>query len=377
MHVGLMVYGMDRPTVGITRYTGELTCALTRQKSELRITLLTAGSPGFLATIPEVKVQPLPGCRLLPGLMTLGNVWLPWLAQQLKLDLIHDPTGVTPCLFGSSIARLVVTVHDVFAWSLPGYSSLLDRLIYRSWLPQVLKSRAGAVMTVSRQSQQDIVRFLGFPENKIHRIPYGVNPKFSQLPVTQVQKHLQDRFNLTSPYILYVGALTRRKNIERAVQAFSSLTPVYPDLRFVLAGPRSWAQTPLGGLIAELDIADKIILTGPLTDRDLPVLYNGSLAFIFPSLYEGFGLPVLEAMACGVPVVTSNVSSLPEVAGEAALLVDPLDVTAIAAAISRLIDDPELRRELSQRGLERARQFTWDRTARETIQVYNSVLAGR
>lgn len=373
MRVGLIVYGLDRSITGIGRYTHELALALASLPDGPEITLLTAGDAGPLANIPDFDYLPLPGCRTLPGLMTLGNRLLPRLARQYALDLIHDPTGVTPLALGAGGASIVVTVHDVFAWSLPGYSSRIDTLIYKQWLPRILPRRADAVVTDSEHSGQEIEKYLNVPTAKVNVIPIGVDQRFCVQPTGAVQALLHDKFDLKTSYLLYVGAITQRKNIVRSIEAFAQIAPQFPDLRFVIVGPGSWLQTPIEATVQRLSIEDKIIMTGRVADEDLPALYAGASAFVFPSLYEGFGLPVLEAMACGTPVVTSNVSSLPEVAGDAALMVDPHDVDALAEAMQRLLTDGELQQDLRQKGLERAATFTWERTARETLQLYRDV----
>ncbi len=375
LRIGLICYGLDRPLTGIGRYTVEFARALAALDEPLELHLLTAGKPGPLAGLPGARQVALPGCRLLPALLTLGSAMLPFIAKQHQLDILHDPTGVTPFAFGTAKARGVVTVHDVFPWSCPGYNSLLDNLIYRYWLPKALPIGGHTVLTVSRQSRKDIEHFLHVDSSKLHVIPYGIGPQFKQLSHDTYQDRIQSRFSLTSPYVLFVGALTERKNIGRALQAFAQISPDFPSLHFVIAGPRSWKQTPVAKIIDDLKITEKIILTGPLTDIDLPALYNGAELFIFPSLYEGFGFPPLEAMACGVPVITSNVSSLPEVTGDAAILVDPHDTQAIAGAMRRALLDSALREQMKMRGLAQAAGFTWRRTAQETLVVYRKVLA--
>ena len=373
MRLGFVVYGLDRPLTGIGRYTFELARTLVGIDGALDLTLLTAGGPGPLATVPGMEQVPLPGCRLLPGLVTLGNAEIPVLARRRNLDIVHDPTGVTPLLLGGGGARTVVTIHDVFAWSCPGVSSLLDTLIYRLWLPRLLP-RADAVITVSEHSKRDIERYLGIAPDQIRVIPYGISHRFQPLPRKQIRAQLKTRFDLENPYILFVGNLTLRKNIERALRAFALLVSSYPKLQFVLAGPSTLKKTPVSVLASELGITDRIFLTGPLTDADLPALYSGADLFVFPSLCEGFGLPPLEAMACGTPVVCSNATSLPEVVGDAAITVDPTAEEALARAMHRVLSDRDLQQDLHRRGLKRAAGFTWERAARQTVAVYREVL---
>ena len=374
MRVGLIVYGLDRHITGIGRYTLELTRALTGLADAPELFLLTAGGTGPLTGRDGLKSTTLVGCHLLPGLITFGSTLIPWYVRRLGLDLVHDPTGITPFFFGTEGARATVTIHDVFPWSCPGTSSLLDTLIYRYWLPQVLPRRADTIITASTQSRRDIRRYLGISSHKVKVIPYGVAARFHPLPTDQVEAHLTARFGSIAPYILYVGALTMRKNVERALQAFAIIEDRFPSVRFVLAGPRTWKQTPVEDLVQVLGIGEKVLLTGPLTDIDLPALYSGADLFVFPSLCEGFGLPPLEAMACGTPVVCSDATSLPEVVGDAALTVDPYNVEALAEAMCRVLGERDLASVLRARGLERAQQFTWRRTARETLDAYRQVL---
>lgn len=372
MRVGLITYALDRPVTGITRYTLELARALSSLRDQLELVLLVAGSSGPLEKTGLRSVS-LPGCRLLPGLMTLGNGFILQRARQIGLDLVHDPTGVTPFLFGAGGARMVVTVHDVIAWTCQGVSSRLGTVIYRYWLPNLLGKRAKAIVTASSQSRHDILKYLRVSSDCLRIIPYGIGQCFEPLPAQVASRHLEQRFGVSGSYILYVGALTQRKNIQGALEAFSLVVRRNPSLRFIIAGPPSWKQSPVQSTSERLGIADKILLTGPVGDADLVALYNGADLLVFPSLYEGFGLPPLESMACGTPVVCSNAASLPEVVGDAAITVDPHDTEALAEAIKRVLSDPELAQEMREKGLGRAKQFTWEDTARKTLAVYRQV----
>lgn len=372
--LGLLLYGLDRPLTGISRYTLELARALAELHPRPAIHILAAGPLGPLAGQTPFPVHPLPGCRLLPFLLSLGSLWLPLLARRFQLDLLHDPTGSTPFLFGSAQAKLVVNIHDVFPWSFPGHSSPLDTFIYRHWLPWALPHRADQVITCSQQSQADIHRYLRFPMTRIQVIHYGLSSIFQPVPREKAAAFLQEKYLLHEPYLLFLGSLTRRKNLARALQAFTLVARSRPGLRFVLVGPRAWLNTPVEQIVRSLQIEDRIQLTGPVPDTDLPYFYSAAQAFVFPSLYEGFGFPPLEAMACGTPVITSNCSSLPEVAGDAALLVDPTSIEAIAGAIEQVLSDPSLADELRQRGLQQAARFSWPDAARATLTLYQNVL---
>jgi glycosyltransferase involved in cell wall biosynthesis len=305
--------------------------------------------------------------------MTLGNIFLPWYARRLELDVIHDPNGVAPFLFGAGHSKIVVTLHDVFPWSYPGTSTMMENLIYRQWLPRTIR-QAQAVITASEQSRTDILRFLPVSPLRLHVLPQGSAVCFQPLPGPEVKDCLIERFNLTAPYILYTGAMGPRKNIGRLQDAFARLAKEYPRLRLVLAGPHTASRLPAPSLRAGGQSTNRVIFTGPVTDSDLAVLYNGCELFVFPSLYEGFGLPPLEAMACGAPVVCSNASSLPEVVGDAAWMVDPVDTEGLADAMRRMIADAELRAEMRKKGLRQARKFSWERNAAETMEVYRKVV---
>jgi glycosyltransferase involved in cell wall biosynthesis len=370
MRVGLLIYALDRPLTGIGRYTLELARALGAPQGDLQVTLLAAGNPGLLAGHGFRRI-PLYGCRLLPGLVTLGNALIPLLARRFGLDIVHDPTGVTPFLFGAGEARTVVTVHDVFAWSCPGTSTLLDTLIYRHWLPRLLP-RVDAVITDSEASRSDIVRFLGVPPTRIRVIYPGVSQAHRTGQEAEVDA-VRSRYGLPERYILFVGSVEERKNLRGLLYAYAHLRTMEEVYPLVVVGPRRRKGSEIQRVLWELGLEQHVIFAGYVQEADLNAVYKGADLFVFPSLYEGFGLPPLEAMSCGTPVVTSNVSSLPEVVGDAAIMVDPYDVEALAQAMRRALTDADLRAGMREKGRERATQFTWERAARQTAAVYREL----
>jgi glycosyltransferase involved in cell wall biosynthesis len=372
MRVGIIIYGLDRPLTGIGRYTLELVRALADSKPCAEITLLCAGGIGPLSDLHDYREVSLAGSRLLPALMTWGQISLWQRARQLDLDMIHDPTGVSPVGFAKHQSATVTTIHDVFAWSLPGYSSWVDTFLYKQWLTR-RSARTNAIITISSQSRADILKYLKPEPESLSVIPYGVSPKFRPLGANEYESVIRDQFGIARPYILYVGALTERKNLGRLLHAFVRVRNKYPDFLLVLAGPRSWKQSPIESIVTELNLCEHVRLTGPVTDSELPALYNGASLFAFPSLYEGFGLPVLEAMACGTPVLTSDVSSLPEVVGNAGVMVDPYNIEEMAQEICHIIGDQCVSQQLRERGLERASLFSWENVARKTMNVYDRV----
>lgn len=264
---------------------------------------------------------------------------------------------------------------------MPSLRRYLERVVPRSI------DRADVVLADSRHTRSDLIELLRVPPHKVEVVTPGVDSRFQPRPPAPTPpvpgapgpraENLRDRYAIgDGPYVLSVGTLQPRKNYVRLIQAFvasraGSLINDSPQSRMqlLIAGGRGWLYEDV---VAEADKHDHVRLLGFVADEDLPALYRGAALFAFPSLYEGFGLPVLEAMACGVPVVCSNTSSLPEVAGDAALLVDPLDVDALSGAMDQALEDDELRRTMIDRGLAQAARFTWKQSARELLDVLAS-----
>ena len=366
MHVGIVHYGLDRQAGGIGRYTTKLSGALAGQGVDtLR---LWAGVRPL-----QADGAALPKAYLLPGLLTFGQVEIAWLARRRRLDVVHDPTGALPLLLTG--AARVVTIHDAIPYVYPQTSTRLDWLIYHVWLPLAVR-QADAVITVSEQSRKDILTHLPVLPERVVVVSEAADRRFHPMEPAEVAPILRT-YDVQQPYILYVGALESRKNLPRLLEAYALLREWSPQWRLVIVGARKWKFSPIFDAVQRLGLETHVTFTGYVEDEHLPALYAGADLFAFPSLYEGFGLPVLEAMACGTPVVTSNASSLPEVAGDAALLVDPYDVEQIAQAMWLVLSQPALAAALREKGLARAAQFSWERTARETIAVYERVLAGR
>lgn len=372
MRVGYLTYGLDRAPTGIGRYTVELARAIAACPNAPDMVLLTTERHDPHGLWAEFERYPLPGCRLLPSLITIGNLALSAAIRRYNLDLVHDPNGIAPFWGPRYRARRIVTIHDAFAYVYPETHNRLDTWRYRWMLPSTA-ARADAVLTDSRHSRRDLVQHVGVAARKLHVAGCGLDRRFQPIVDKTVQQAVIDRYNIPTPYLLYVGGITARKNIARLFEAYARVRERHPQITLVIGGKRQWQTRAIDAAFERLQLADQVHFTGYVADADLPTLYSAATAFVFPSLYEGFGLPPLEAMACGTPVITANVSSLPEVVGDAALLVDPYDVQSLADAIERVIQDDALRRMLRQRGLERAAQFSWAQVARKTVQVYEQV----
>ena len=236
--------------------------------------------------------------------------------------------------------------------------------------------KARLVICVSKNVRDLTQERFGLPDERLCVVYNGVSERFRPLPASEVQARLLREFRIDRPYFLYAGNLQRRKNVGRLIRAFAEFTRVGPtDALLLLVGSEDQVVEDYDRLIDELKLRDRVIRLGYVSDDVVPTLYCGALGFVFPSLWEGFGMPVIEAMACDTPVITSNLSSLPEVAGGAALLIDPYSVEAIAEAMDRVYRDSGLRERMILQGRARARDFSWEKTARETHAVYQRALA--
>lgn len=374
MRLGFLTYGLDRAPTGIGRYTLELLRAMAVLPGGPEVVLLTTEQDDPHGLWARFARWPLPGARLLPALLTWGNLALARAARRLELDLVHDPNGIAPFLTMPASVRCVVTIHDAFAYVYPHAHNLLDNWRFRWMLPAAAR-RADAVITDSEHSRSDLLRYLCLPAPRVHTIPCGIDSRFVPVPDGSERRAVLGRYGITRPYLLYVGGINARKNIARLFEAYALVRQRYPELALVVAGKRQWRTAAIDAAFERLELAQHVHFTGYFEEADLPALYSAAEVFVFPSLYEGFGLPPLEALACGTPVVTSAVASLPEVVGDAALTVDPYDVAGLEAAIERALADSALREDLRRRGLARAAGFTWERAAQATLAVYREVLA--
>jgi glycosyltransferase involved in cell wall biosynthesis len=276
-------------------------------------------------------------------------------------DVLFVPAHVLPLTHPPSVA----TIHDLGYCHFPEAHTRRARL-YLEWGTRHNARASRLVIADSRATRDDLVRLYGVPQRKT-RVAYpGIRPGLAPVHEHAAIDRVLDKYGIPRPYLLYVGTLQPRKNLLRLIEAFAAL----PDGHvLVLAGKKGWLYSDILERAQRSGVGHRVIFTGYVPDDDLPALLSGAQLFVFPSLYEGFGLPVLEAMACGIPVVCSDTSSLPEVAGDAALLVPPTDVSALAAAMSRALTDAELRSTLVRRGMEQAAQFTWQRCAEKVLQA--------
>jgi glycosyltransferase involved in cell wall biosynthesis len=289
--------------------------------------------------------------------------------HRLALDVLHSPDFIPP---RADHFHRVITVHDL-AFLLYPHFLTKDSARYYGQIDQAVR-QADHIIAVSESTKRDTMKLLGVPDRKISVIYEAANPIFRRLEAGEARKKLAGVYDLPDGFILFVSTIEPRKNVATLLQAFRKLKDDYHvPHKLVLAGRKGWLFDDVFASIASLNLENECIFLGQVPVTNLLYLYNAADLLVHPAFYEGFGLPPLEAMACGTPVVTSNVSALPEIVGDAGLLVDPNDIDGLTVAIWRALTDRELRAGMVERGLGRASKFSWQRAARETLDVYHQV----
>jgi glycosyltransferase involved in cell wall biosynthesis len=367
MRIGIDYTAAARQRAGIGRYTRELITALLAHKSAHQYTLFaaTGGLPSG-GWKPETE-----GSQVLFRSLPLSDDWAARLWHRLRvpipvetftgpLDIFYSPDFVLPPTHPAT--RTLLTVHDLSFLHYPEH--FVPKLV--RYLTQVVTrsvARANHVLADSEATRADLIAHLETPPEKVEVLYSGVDPRFCPVLESGETEHIRARYGLDErPYVLSVGTVQPRKNYVRLIQAFADLKA---DAQLVIAGGWGWLYEEI---VAEAEKhPDRVRLLGFADDADLPTLYRNAALFVMPSLYEGFGLPVLEAMACGIPAICSDVSSLPEVAGDAGLLVDPLDVRGLTAAMARALEDADLRQDMVARGIAQAARFTWHKSAQQLL----------
>jgi len=357
---------------GIGRFLQGLLGEIARSRPDLETIALAGLRTPVPVTAPHFRI------RRLPPRPTLywDQVLLPRALRQVGATMYFSPYYKAPL---AAPCPTVVTIHDLIPLRFPAYARGAWRLyaaVFRMWAA-LLARRATAVITDSEHSKMELLAVLGLASERVHVIPIGVGEEFRPDCPPEVVAGAADRYGIRGPYLLAVGNFLPHKNLSRLVEAYGVLPATLREgVRLVLAG------TPGGhGPARPVDPAalarPGVVLPGFIAPEELPALYAGAIALVCPSLAEGFGLPVLEAMACGTPVVCARAGALPEVAGEAVLYVDPSDVTSIAAGLDRILEDETLRRVLSSRGLARARLFDARKTTARLVDLLEGIGRGR
>lgn len=316
---------------------------------------------------------------VLPGKNPLARLWrehvlLPGACAREQVDLLHCPKSAIPFF---SPCPVVVTLHDLIPVKHPELEKWAAHQYWKLHIPWAARKSA-FVITISQWAKQEIMAAYGVPEERIGVIMQSFEPAMLLPRDPDQGKTIRQKYGLTDGYILYVGTIQPRKNLLSLIEAYARLKQQMHDVpKMVIAGRKGWLYESLFARISELGLTADILFTGFVSDEDLPFIFDGAALFAYLSLLEGFGRPPLEAMACGVPVVTSNSTAIPEVVGDAGITVSPTDIDGIAKALKRVLADELLAGQLREMGKKRAALFSWDRAARETLAVYKLVRGRR
>jgi alpha-1,3-rhamnosyl/mannosyltransferase len=351
---------------GIGTYVRNLLRELARQNDDAEYVLLCA--PADVGALRDLGSRFHP-CVVRAGSYSAREQWaVPWALRRADVDLFHAPHYVVPPL---TTRRFVVTIHDCIHLRFPQYLPSRGAFYYARAMLTMAARRSARVLTVSQASKDDILHYLKVPSDKVEVIYNALDTTLAGEPTPEDVARVRERFLLTSPFILYTGNIKPHKNVDRLIEAFSILRRSgVEDVKLLIIGDEISKYPNLRRLVHRFQIHQHVRFLGFVPDATLAVLYRQAAVFVFPSLYEGFGLPPLEAMAAGAPVITSNISSLPEVVGDAAILIDPMDSGAIANAMGRVLGDPALRDDLIRRGRQRVKTFSWERSVARVRQVY-------
>ncbi len=378
MHIALNAWFWDQPYTGSGQYVRQLVPALCKLDSELRISLIM---PDRINTPDGVP----PGVDVVPvsvpfggdvGKVAFEQQRYPAAVGKIGADIAHVPYWGGPL---TSPAPLVITIHDVIPLSMPVYQGSPLARLYFSLVTATARG-AAHILTDSEFSKQEIVARIGVPAEQVTAIPLATTSEFHPRIGSEHDPAIREKYRLPEQYTLYLGGFDVRKNLRALLAAYTYAGPaVGEDYPLVLAGkePAQWGTPRFPDLhaeIAALNLAPYVRWIGPVDEADKPGVYRMASAFIYPSRYEGFGLGPLEAMACGTPTVAADASSIPEVVGDGAYLVDPDDSRALGGAIIATLIQDDLRQSLRNLGLARASNFSWQRTARETLAVYRQVI---
>ena len=373
MHIAIDAHSVGTGLAGNETYAANLVEALAEVDGENRYTVYVTrpeAEARFGGRWPNVSVRrTLPHTPLVRIPVTLSAE-----LRRRPVDLLHVQYTAPP----RSPCPVVATVHDLSFEHIPETFKLRSRVQLRLTVRATAR-RAAHVIAPSEYTRRDLLETYGLDPGRVTAVPLAVSPRFRPVGEAAELDRVRRRYGIAGEYVLAVGSIQPRKNLARLVRAYSALRrgrgrSNLPQL--VLAGKKAWLYGETLRAVEEEGLAGSVVLTGYVSEGDLPALYSGALCFAYPSFYEGFGLPPLEAMSCGAPVLTGNLTSLPEVVGDAGLTVDPFDTEAMTRALARLIEDDALRAELRERGLKRARRFDWRDTARMTLQIYRRVAGG-
>ncbi len=372
MNVGILSWMIDRKRTGVNNYLYNLLKSMVKNGKSDKISLIhyqRSNDPIYSQVKNDIIIPDMP-------LKLTSILGIPRAIKNADIDILHIPVHwynqTTPFFLNRDIKK-VLTIHDLTPIQFPEMHTRETNITWKTSL-NLIKNRTEIIIAISNSTKNDIIDLLKIPENRIQVIHEAADERYKPLKNKElVLEEIKKAFNINSPYILFVGTLEKRKNVPTLIKAFFKLKKLSIPHKLVIVGGKGWKYTQIFDLINELRLENDVIFTDYVSDDDLVKLYNAADLFVYPSLYEGFGLPPLEAMACGCPVITSNTSSLPEVVGDAGILIDPNNIDSLTESMHKILLDKGLMEEMSKKSLERANMFSWEKTAKQTWDVYEEV----
>lgn len=370
MRIAIDVRALTKQPTGTGYYVKYLLDAFARTEDENQYYLCSSRPFNYVAPMNETRFIPLIQ-RGLPGNLWL-QIQLPRLIHKQQIELFHSPFGVIPFRINCATVN---TVHDIAFHFYPKLTDAKNRFLLPRLVPKSIELTT-AIIVDSEAIKKDLVRTYEVPERKITVIHLAAGSQFHQMPKEEARKYLISKYQIDYPFILFVGTLEPRKNIAGLIHAYHQLpNELQQQYKLVLVGKKGWQYQSLFKLVTDLKLSNRVVFTDYIPDADLVYFYNSASVFVYPSLYEGFGLPIIDAIACGTPVITSNTSSMPELVSYAGILVSPEDTAALQTALINVLTDHELASHLSEKANTHIKLFSWQNTARKTLDTYYA--AGR
>lgn len=293
----------------------------------------------------------------------------PKIAKKKRVDLLHQPCFSAPIFYKG---KKIITIHDLYTIKNASDVPFFSRQFFGRWMPFSYKY-VDHIIAISEYTKKDIIKYLKIPNNKITVIYEAGDEKCKKITNFDQINLIKNKFSINGDYMIHIGTLTPRKNLEFLIKVYTQVIKKNPNIKLVITGKKGWYYQNLFDITNKLGLNKKVIFTGYITNFEKSVLYSGAKIFLFPSLYEGFGLPLLEAMNCEVPIISSNVTSIPEVVGEAGILLDPHNEKEWIKSINKVLSDQNLRNKMIEKSLLRSKQFSWEKTAKETLKVYEKI----
>ncbi len=369
LNIGINIRFIQTTISGIGKYVLELVKGLAKVDTTNKYTLYEYGHTQVVKPAENKNIT-----YVVPSFYsssrTMRIFWeqffFPWYLKKNRIDIFHGPSFMLPVI---NSCKSIITVHDLTFIRYPESFTISTKIYYWLFFKRSLKN-ANMIIADSEATKKDIIKYFNIHPRKIEIIYLGVDDKFKVIKNKSLIVNVRKKYKLPESFFLFTGVLSPRKNIEGALRAFSSLKTKH---KFVVVGAKGWLYKSIFDIVEKLKINEKVIFTGYIDADDLHLVYNAAEALVFPSFYEGFGLPILEAMACGCPVITSNISSMPEVAGDAAILVNPRNIEQISVAMKTIVTNRAMKIQLIKKGLIQAKKFTWEKTAKETKALYERV----